>query len=56
MNTLDTLRFDNTYARLPEIFYRRVKPTALPAPYLVSFNEKAAKLIGLDPQEVSKPE
>ncbi|MDQ3129274.1 MAG: YdiU family protein [Acidobacteriota bacterium] len=56
MNSLDNLRFDNTFARLPEIFYRRVKPTALPAPYLVSFNKKAAELIGLDAKEVSKPE
>jgi len=56
MAALNNLRFDNTYARLPEIFYRRVKPTALPAPYLVSFNEKAAELIGLDAQEISKPE
>jgi len=55
MNSLDNLRFDNTYARLPEVFYRRVKPTALPVPYLVSFNEKAAELIGIDPQEVTKP-
>ncbi len=56
MTTLDNLRFDNTFARLPEMFYRRVKPTALPAPYIVSFNEKAAELIGLDAGEVSKPE
>ncbi|MGI8883844.1 MAG: protein adenylyltransferase SelO, partial [Pyrinomonadaceae bacterium] len=56
MNSLDNLRFDNTYARLPEVFYRRVKPTALPAPYLVSFNEKAAELIGLDPKEFINPE
>ena len=57
MNTLDTLHFDNTFARLPGTFYRRVKPTALqPAPYLVSFNESAAELIGLDAREVSKPE
>ena len=56
MNTLDRLQFDNTFARLPENFYRRVKPTALPAPYLVSFNESAAKLIGLDPQEIEQPE
>ena len=55
MANLDNLRFDNTYARLPEIFYRRVTPTALPAPYLVSFNKQAAELIGLDAQEVSKP-
>ncbi len=56
MANLDNLRFDNTYARLPEIFYRRVTPTALPAPYLVSFNKQAAELIGLDWREVSKPE
>lgn len=36
------------------MFYRRVKPTALPAPYLVSFNSAATELIGLDGQEVSK--
>ena len=56
MANLDNLHFDNTYARLPEIFYRRVMPTALPAPYLVSFNEKAAELIGLDSSEAAKPE
>lgn len=56
MFTLDNIRFDNTYERLPEIFYRRVKPTPLPAPYLVSFNEKAAELIGLEPKAVSNSE
>ena len=54
--TLETLRFDNTYARLPEAFYRRVEPTTLPAPYLVSFNDAAAELIGLDPREAARPE
>ncbi|MBA4121685.1 MAG: YdiU family protein [Acidobacteria bacterium] len=54
MATLEELQFDNTYARMPDMFYRRVKPTALPAPYLVSFNSAAAELIGLDGQEVSK--
>lgn len=56
MNTLENLKFDNTFARLPENFHRRVKPTPLPAPYLVSFNESAAELIGLDPREAAKPE
>jgi uncharacterized protein YdiU (UPF0061 family) len=56
MKTLDSLRFDNTFARLPETFYRRVQPTALPAPYLVSVNEKAAKLIGLNSQEFENAE
>lgn len=56
MNTLENLEFDNTFARLPEKFHRRVRPTPLPAPYLVSFNETAAELIGLDPNEAVKPE
>ncbi len=56
MNTLENLHFDNTFARLPENFYRHVKSTPLPAPYLVSFNERAAELIGLDPNEAAKPE
>ncbi len=56
MANLNNLHFDNTYARLPEIFFRRVSPTALPSPYLISFNEKIAELIGLDAGEASKPE
>ena len=56
MNTLDRLHFENTFARLPETFFRRVQPTALPEPYLVSFNERAAELIGLDPNEAANPE
>jgi len=56
MSTLEAIRFENTYARLPEVFYRRVKPTPLPAPYLVSFNAEAAALVGLDPAEALRPE
>lgn len=56
MTALENLRFDNSFARLPEAFYRRVKPTPLPAPYLVSFNESAAELIGLDPREAGREE
>jgi hypothetical protein len=56
MATLETLKFDNTYARLPEAFYRRVQPTPLRSPYLVSFNSAAAELINLDAGEASKPE
>ena len=56
MKKLDALCFDNTYVRLPGDFYRRVPPTPLPSPYLVSFNEKAAELIGLDAGEAARPE
>lgn len=54
MQTLDSLTFDNHFARLPEAFYSRVVPTPLAAPYLVSFNTAAARLIDLDPVEVRR--
>ena len=56
MNALDKLYFDNRFARLAEHFHTRLKPTAVPKPYLVSVNPEAAGLIGLDPAEMSKPE
>ena len=56
MAKLETLNFDNSYARLPAEFYSRLAPTAIPRPYLVSFNADAARLIELDPNEASRPE
>jgi len=56
LRALENLHFDNTYARLPEAFYKRVLPTPLPSPYLVSFNQAAAALIDLDPDEATRPE
>ena len=56
MRQLETLQFDNTYARLPEAFYRRVMPSPLPSPHLVSFNPDAAGLIDLEPDEAKRPE
>jgi uncharacterized protein YdiU (UPF0061 family) len=54
---LETLSFDNTYARLPEAFYAKLNPTAFSsAPYLVSFNPSAAELIDLNPDEAKRPE
>jgi uncharacterized protein YdiU (UPF0061 family) len=53
---LEALPFDNTYARLPEAFYARVRPTPLTNPFLVSFNPDAAVLLGLDPDEAKRPE
>jgi uncharacterized protein YdiU (UPF0061 family) len=54
MNKLDQLHFENTFARLPESFHSRLKPTPLPDPYLVSFNTNAARLIDLDSAETSR--
>lgn len=52
LRTIDTLNFDNRYARLPPAFYRKVGPTPLPAPYLVSVSEDASALLDLDPAEL----
>jgi serine/tyrosine/threonine adenylyltransferase len=54
---LETLSFDNTYARLPAAFYAKLNPTPFSSPpYLVSFNPAAAALIDLDPGEAQRPE
>ncbi len=56
MAKLEELFFDNTYARLPEVFYERVKPTPFPNPYVVSVNPGAADLLNLDPSELARPD
>jgi uncharacterized protein YdiU (UPF0061 family) len=56
MANLDTLAFDNSYARLPPAFYEVVDPTPLPDPYLVAFNPDAARLLDLEPDRVELPE
>ncbi len=56
MRDLDTLAFDNSYARLHPAFHEVVDPTALPEPYLVAFNPDAANLLDLDPARVDRGE
>lgn len=56
MPSLEELPFDNTYSKLPEIFYQRVKPTPFEKPFVVSFNPAGAELINLDLDEVKRPE
>lgn len=41
------LRFDNSYARLPDKFYARVAPTPVAAPTLVKLNAELAARLGL---------
>ncbi len=43
------IAFDNSYARLPERFYARIAPTAVPAPQLIRLNNPLASELGLDP-------
>lgn len=53
LNTLETLKFDNSYASFPECFYHRVDPQPLPDAHLISFNTEVAQLIDLDPCSVT---
>ena len=50
MLRLDDLRFDNSFARLPEAFYQRTGAGPFPQPHLVSFNAAVAALIDLAPE------
>jgi uncharacterized protein YdiU (UPF0061 family) len=40
--------FDNTYSRLPEILFTRIKPITVSAPKIVVFNHELARLLGLN--------
>ena len=46
-------KFDNTYARLPQVFYTKVLPTKVSAPAVVILNEPLAKSLGLDPEKLN---
>ena len=46
------LRFDNSFARLPGVFFTRLPPAPLPEPYMVGFSEAAGSLIGIGEDEV----
>jgi uncharacterized protein YdiU (UPF0061 family) len=54
--TLEDLRFDNSFARLPAAFYEFRQPSGLANPQLVAFNPDAAALIDLRPGEEERPE
>jgi serine/tyrosine/threonine adenylyltransferase len=55
--TLESLSFDNSYARLPEAFYAKLNPTPFDSPpYLVHANRAAAELLDLDPEQFARPE
>src|SRR5215207_576111 len=47
--TAGPIAFDNSYARLPETFYQRVKPTIVEAPKLMRVNDALARQLGIDP-------
>src|SRR3954470_13692154 len=49
------IAFDNTYARLPETFYERVKPAKAPAPRLLRVNDALARQLRIDPAFLRSP-
>src|SRR5512143_850002 len=56
MPALESLTFDNGFARLPETYYSRVSPTPVPDPYLVCHSPEALALLDLDEREMTRPE
>ncbi|HKU97503.1 MAG TPA: YdiU family protein [Vineibacter sp.] len=47
--------FDNSYARLPDRFFARLAPTAVPEPRLVKLNLALARALNLDPEQLAAP-
>jgi uncharacterized protein YdiU (UPF0061 family) len=56
MPLLRDLRWDNRFARLPDLFYHRVDPTPVPTPHLVAWNPEVAALLGLPEEPSGDPE
>lgn len=53
--TLDTMTLETAYLSLDSEFYAMSTPEPLDEPYLISFNPKAAELIGLDTDIATDP-
>ena len=50
------IRFDNSYARLPQGFYTRTAPTPVRDPKLIALNRPLADRLGLDADWLAGPE
>lgn len=48
--------FDNSYARLPDRFFRRLAPTPVAEPRLIKLNRDLALSLRLDPDRLASPE
>ena len=48
--------FQNTYPRLPERFYARLRPKPVAAPRLIALNEALARQLQLDPVALASPQ
>ena len=51
-----SIAFDNSYARLPDRFFARVKPSSAVEPRLVALNRPLAEALGLDTAALETPD
>ena len=51
-----SIRFDNSYARLPDRFFVRQGATPVGSPRLIRVNEALAQELGIDPEALTSPE
>ena len=51
---IESVAFDNSYARLQDRFFARLPPTPVAAPRLVRLNEKLAWHLRLDPENACR--
>ena len=54
MKRLEDLQFSNSFARLPEAFFQRLEVTPLQRAHLAVFNQQAAELLNLHPDEAQR--
>jgi serine/tyrosine/threonine adenylyltransferase len=50
------IAFDNTYAKLPDRFFARVRPTPVKNPTLLAVNSELADLLAIDRDELASPD
>ncbi|MDN4071750.1 protein adenylyltransferase SelO [Fictibacillus terranigra] len=56
MNEKAGWNLDNSYARLPELFFSVIEPNPVRSPQLVILNQPLAKALGLDPEALQAGE
>ncbi|MGI9364002.1 MAG: protein adenylyltransferase SelO [Rhizobiaceae bacterium] len=49
---MNSINFDNSYARLPERFFAKLDPKAVKHPELIALNDELAAELNLDPREL----
>ena len=55
-SSVPAIPFDNSYARLPDVFYEQVRPKPVIAPKLLRLNEALARQLRIDPAFLKDPQ